>query len=165
MVFREGNHLWYFLPADTPFEEGFNGTLFHTGWDDFAPYLCRDHMTVGANHGSPFAFKVSMLRHWLDDSDIGRVLFDSAGNSFIITDIKNVSEFLIHSVPEKNGSKVTFKTVCGALRLDGRKLDAKIQQTQHSVRCAEQLAPHHRYNSTELLADGSTQLADGEICK
>ncbi len=164
-VFREGNHLRYFLPPAAPFEEGFNGTLFHTGWDDFAPYLCRDHMTIGANHGSPFTFKISMLRHWLDDSDIGKTLSDDEGNSFIITDIKNVSEFLIHSVPEKNGSKVTFKTVCGSLYLDGRKLDGKIQQTQHSVRCAEQLAPHHRYNSIELLADGRTKLADGEICE
>lgn len=163
-VFREGNHLRYFLPVDTPFEEGFNGTLFHTGWDDFAPYLCRDQMTVGANHGSPFAFKVSMLRHWLDDSDIGKILFDDEKNRFIITDIKNVSDFLIHSLPEKNGCKVTFKAVCGSLYLDGRKLDCKIQRTQHSVRCAEQLAPHHRYNSVELLADGKTKLADGEIC-
>ena len=164
-VFREGNHLRYFLPVDAPFEEGFNGRIFHTGWDDFAPYLCRDYMTIGANHGSPFAFKVSMLRHWLDDSDIGRILSDGDGNRFIITDIKNVSEFLIHSVPEKHESRVTFKKVSGALYLDGRKIDGKVQQTQHSVRCAEQLAPHHRYNFVSLLADGKTPIPDGEICE
>ena len=165
MVFREGNHLRYFLPAEAPFEDGFKGELFHTGWDDFAPYICRDLRTVGANHGSPFAFKISQLRHWLDDSDIGRELVDDAGNRFIITDIKNVSEYLIHSVPEKNGSRVVFNTVSGSLYLDGRKINGKITQTQLSGRAAAQLAPHHRYNLVSFLADGKTPVADGEICE
>ena len=62
--FLDGNNYSFFLPADADFENWQQGEVLHEGWDDIAPLMSKFYGTVGANHGSPFAYKVSMIRHW-----------------------------------------------------------------------------------------------------
>ncbi len=163
--FVEGNNISAFLPCDAPFESGMQAKPFHIGWDDFAPFLLNGYQDIGANHGSIFTFRVSIPRHWLTDKDIGRVLTDDAGHKFIIVDIVNKSDFLIHSEYTRDGNKISFHSaVCGSLYLDGVKVAAtQIKRVQLSQRGVEQLSVHNRYNSMKLLADGQREIADGEI--
>ena len=161
----EGNNCSYFLPADQPFENWRQGRIFHQGWDDFAPWMSSAYKTIGANHGSPFTFRVSMLRHWYSPRDIGKILADEKGNGFIITALENAGNFLIHGLPRAPGSEPLFSTeVSGALFDSGVKLETgSITQIQMPQPRSEQLSPHYRHNSFILYADGKI-LEDDVIC-
>ena len=121
--FLEGNQLCYFLPDDRPLEAFAEGELFHTGWDDLAPWVIGGYEMIGANHGSIFAFRVHLLRHWLFEEDIGRRFTDEAGNRFVLTAVESPSDLILHSECLKEAGKVRFhRAIRGALRGDdGRK--------------------------------------------
>lgn len=152
--FLDGNNYSFFLPADTDFENWQQGEVLHEGWDDIAPLMSNFYGTVGANHGSPFAYRVTMTRHWYTDGDIGKVLTDDAGNNFFIVQIISFSEFIIHSelFPEQIPC---FKHLQGNLFDNGRKLDVKtVRKVQLGHSRSDQLSPHYRFNQISLSADG-----------
>lgn len=153
--FVQGNNVSLFLPAETPFEAWQTGEVFHEGWDDFAPWMSDGYATVGANHGSPFTLKISMLRHWFFEKDMGKILTDETGKKFVLIGILSPSEFLIHSVPDYSSEPFFTKEVKGGLYADGIKLDtAAITPIQLPSLPGVQLLPHYRFNAVELLADG-----------
>ena len=84
----EGNELSYFLPKDLPLEEWQKGKLFAQSWDNHAPWIFEKHGILGANHGSFFTFRISMLRHWLFEEDVGKILTDDEGNRFILRGVQ-----------------------------------------------------------------------------
>ena len=166
--FVQGNNVSLFLPAETPFEKWQTGEVFHEGWDDFAPWMSDGYSTVGANHGSPFTLKITMLRHWFFEKDMGRVLTDEAGKNFVLIGILSPSEFLIHSVPDYNTVPFFTQEVKGGLYADGVKLDtASITPIQLPSLPGVQLLPHYRFNAVKLLADGKEVPEDTviECCK
>ena len=152
--FLDGNNYSFFLPVDTDFENWQQGEVLHEGWDDIAPLMSNFYGTIGANHGSPFAYRVTMIRHWYTDSDIGKFLTDDAGNRFFIVQILNFSEFIIHgeAFPEQTPC---FKNLQGSLYDNGRKLNTDtIRKTQLGHTRSDQLSPHYRFNQISLSADG-----------
>ena len=160
--FIEGNENGYFLPADAPLEAIYQGRLFAQCWDNQGPAFMGKHGTVGANHGSPFAFHVHMLRHWLFESDIGKVFTDDAGERFVLISVDSLSDFLLHSdIP--SGAGGFCPQITGNLHLEGRTLIPEtVRRGQICPAPGGQLSPHRRYNSVKLLADGIRELADGE---
>lgn len=153
--FVQGNNMSLFLPSETPFEEWRTGKVFHEGWDDFAPWMSEGYSTVGANHGSPFTLKVTMLRHWFFEKDMGKILTDETGRRFVLIGILSSSVFLIHSVPDHSKTPFFTKEVKGGLFADGIKLDTEsITPMQLPSLPGVQLLPHYRFNAIKLLADG-----------
>lgn len=154
--FVEGNHLVYLLPEDAPFEAWRSGKIIHEGWDDFAPFLTEEFGTIGANHGSPYTFTVSMVRHWFTEADIGKELIDDAGNKFIVIFINSLSAFTIHGVPRMVNGKIKFaKAISGPLYDNGTKLAVNsVKRGQMAQPCGRQLNPHYRHNCYQLSADG-----------
>ncbi len=163
MRFREGNHLCHFLSPDVPFEGCMSGERFHTGWDDFAPYSFGSYGIIGANHGSSFAYRISMLRHWLSESDIGRELLDDAGHRFVIVDIENHSDYIIHSQYEKNGDRITFSKISGSLYLDGFRVEGKIEPTLLCQRNSRQFGTHQRYRRMELFDEKDIPMTENAV--
>lgn len=154
--FVDGNNISLFLTPDTPFEMWRSGEVFHEGWDDIAPFLTEKYSTVGANHGSPFAYSVTMPRHWYFERDIGKVLTDDAGNRFIIVQIVSVSNFIVHS-DIAPGQLPCFNQLQGSLYDEGMKLNTSIiKKVQFGHNRSEQLLPHYRFNKITLTADGET---------
>ena len=154
--FVDGNNFLLFLPIGTPFEAWRSGKLIHEGWDDLSPFMTQKYGTVGANHGSPFTYCVTMTRHWYFEQDIGKVLTDDAGNRFILVQVTGFSTFIIHSdiVP---GQLPCFNTLQGSLYDEGRKLDTiSIKKVQLGHTRDDQLLPHFRFNRISLTADGKT---------
>ena len=151
--FVDGNNLSFFLPPDAPFEAWQNGELFHEGWDDLAPIMTAQYAFVGANHGSPFAYSVTMIRHWYFERDIGKVFTDDAGNRFILVQIINLGVFIVHSdiVPDQTPC---FNGLQGSLYDNGKKLNAEIKKIQLGHARSDQLPAHFRFNRVELTADG-----------
>ena len=152
--FIDGNNYSVFLPVDAPFEAWHTGKVFHEGWDDFSPFMTQKYGTVGANHGSPFAYSAVMTRHWYFDRDIGKVLTDDAGNRFILIQINGFSNFIVHSdtVP---GQLPCFNQLQGSLYDNGQKLDTiSITKVQLGHTRTDQLLPHYRFNNRTLTADG-----------
>ena len=164
--FREANHWSCFLPVDKPFEAWEEGELFHEGWDDFAPFATQEYGYIGGNHGSPYALRVSMLRHWFDESDIGKVLRDDAGNRFVLLDVESSGNFIIHSEKSYSSDERFFRSsVSGSLYDGKRKLRTNSIKPIHMLqRNAVQLSPHDRYNRFELFVDGAP-LPDDQICE
>lgn len=155
--FLEGNQLCYFLPAGRPPEAFAEGELFHSGWDDLAPWVAGGYEMIGANHGSIFAFRVHLLRHWLFEEDIGRRFTDEEGHGFVLVAVENPSDLILHSECIKEGGKVRFhRAIRGALRGDdGRTvMPQTVQQIQLPNPPGSQLSIHHRYNRVRLTADG-----------
>lgn len=154
--FVDGNNHSFFLSAETPFEQWETaGELFHEGWDDIAPLMSKFYGTVGANHGSPFAYSVTMIRHWYTDNDIGKVLTDDAGNRFILVQVVSLSNFIIHSevIP---GQIPCFNHLQGALYDNGRKLNTTgIRKVQLGHARSDHLLSHYRFNQISLTVDGN----------
>jgi|GEM_PF-3665838 len=165
MRFIEGNENCYFLSEDAPLEAIYSGTLFAQCWDNLGPAFTGKHGTIGANHGSPFVFRVRMLRHWLFESDLGRVLTDDAGERFVLVSVDSRSEFTLHSdLPD--GDAPFCSKITGSLHLDGRTfLPESVRKGQLEPAPGGQLSPHRRYNRVKLLADGIRELADGETAE
>ena len=165
MRFIEGNENCYFLPEDAPLEAVYTGRHFAQCWDNLGPFFTGKYSTIGANHGSPFAFRVCMLRHWLFESDIGRVLTDDAGERFVLVSVDSRSQFTLHSdLPE--GDAPFCSKITGSLHLDGRTLlPGSVRKGQLEPAPGSQLSPHRRYNEVKLLADGIRELADGETAE
>ena len=162
--FLEGNQLCSFLPADRPLEEWRSGTLFHAGWDDLAPWSMGGYEMLGANHGSIFAFRVHLLRHWLFEEDIGRWFRDEAGHRFMLVAVEGLSDLVFHSECLRDGGKVRFhRAVRGALRgEDGRVIvPESVRRIQLPNAPGAGLSIHHRYNRVRLTADGE-ELRVGE---
>lgn len=155
--FVEGNNCSFFMDKDMPFEKWQDGELFHEGWDDFAPWMTAEYGTVGANHGSPFAYLVEFpQRHWFFETDIGKIFTDDAGNRFILVNISDGAAFVVHGEAFP-GEKPMFKTLQGDLYDNGKKLNAvSIKKIQLPYRAHKQLARHCRYNKITLTADGKT---------
>ena len=153
--FMDGNNLSMFLPADADFDDWHTGRVFHEGWDDIAPLMSKFYGTVGANHGSPFAFKVTMIRHWYTNGDIGRVLIDETGNRFVIVQITSLAEFIVHS--EVIAEQIPcFNLLQPPLYDHGRKLDIReVRKVQLGHIRNDQLSPHYRFNQMSLTADGN----------
>ena len=152
--FMDGNNFSLFLPADTDFENWHTGEVLHEGWDDLAPLMSKFYGTVGANHGSPFAYIVKTVRHWYTDRDIGRVLTDDAGNRFVIVEIHSLTEFIVHgeAIPEQTPC---FSALQGSLYDNGRKIaSCEIKKRQLGHTRIDQLSPHYRFNQISLSADG-----------
>lgn len=162
----EGNNCSWFLPEDQPFEAGESGRLVHQGWDDFAPWMSSAYGFVGANHGSPYTFRVSMLRHWFTPKDLGKVLTDEKGVPFVIVALENPSSFLIHGRKLAAAEEgVLFpQEVSGSLYDGNVKIEAdSIKKVQMGGSRCLQLSPQYRYNTFTLFADGR-ELEDDEIC-
>lgn len=158
----EGNENSFFLPRELPLEEWYKGRIFAESWDNHAPWFLGEHGILGANHGSFFTFRVTTLRHWLFEEDIGKCLTDEEGNSFILLSIENLSSFYIHSdIPVKG--KTFCDHVTGSLFLEGKKiLPEKVTRWMMNPPPGGQIAPHQRYNTFSLLADGKKELKEGE---
>ena len=165
MRFIEGNENCYFLPEDAPLEAIYAGKVFAQCWDNLGPFFTGKHRTIGANHGSPFAFRVRMLRHWLFESDIGRVFTDDAGERFVLVSVDSSSQFTLHSdLPD--GDAPFCSKITGSLHLGGRTfLPESVRKGQLEPAPGRQLSPHRRYNRVRLLADGSRELKDGETAE
>jgi len=162
--FLEGNQLCYFLPADQPLEAFADGELFHAGWDDLAPWSMGGYEMLGANHGSIFAFRVHLLRHWLFAEDVGRWFSDDAGHRFMLIAVENFSDLIFHSECLRDGGRIRFhRAIQGVLHgADGRTVvPESVQQIQLPGAADAQLSIHHRYNRVRLTADG-TELRAGE---
>lgn len=152
--FINGNNLSLFLTPETPFESWNSGEVFHEGWDDIAPFMTEKYGFVGANHGSPFTYRVKMIRHWYFDKDIGRIFTDEAGSRFVLVQIISFSEFIVHS-DTAPGQIPCFNALQGSLFDNGRKLDTiEIRKVQLGHARSDQLLPHFRFNRVELTADG-----------
>ncbi|MBQ9089160.1 MAG: hypothetical protein IJY46_10330 [Lentisphaeria bacterium] len=162
--FVEGNHLVYLLPASAPFEAWHTGKVIHEGWDDFAPFMTEEFATIGANHGSPFTFNISTVRHWYTEADIGKELVDDAGNKFVIIFINSLSSFTVHNVPKIVDGKIKFtKSITGSLYDGDTKLAvSSSKRCQMAQPAARQQTPHYRHNRYQLFADGKP-LADNVI--
>jgi hypothetical protein len=159
----EGNELCYLVSKDTALEDMYQGRRVVQSWDNAGPwFLVPKHGIIGANHGSPFAFKVTMLRHWLFEKHIGSVFTDDAGEEFVLVEICNLSTFILHSnssSPEHFfASKVTGSLHLGNMVLTPEKVEPMLLGNAPG----KQLSPHQRYNSVSLLADGKDEIFDGE---
>ena len=163
--FIEGNENSFFLPKELPLEEWNKGRLFAKSWDNHAPWVAGHHGIIGANHGSPFTFRVTMLRHWLFQEDLGKVLTDDAGERFVLLSIQDLSTFFLHSdVPDEG--KAFCAAVTGSLHLEGKTfLPEKVEKIMMNGVPGGQLSPHQRYNSIRLLADGKREIGEGEVCE
>ena len=160
----EGNELSYFLPADLPLEDwNSKGRLFAQSWDNHAPWIFEKHGILGANHGSFYTFKISMLRHWLFEADIGKSLTDDEGNRFILLSIENLTTFYIHSDIPTEKEEGFCDHVTGALHIDGKTIvPESVTRWMMNGVPGGQLSPHQRYNKTTLLADGKNEIKEGE---
>ena len=164
--FAEGNENSYFLPSDAPLEDIYSGRLFAESWDNQAPFFTGRHGIVGGNHGSPFTFRVHLLRHWLFESDIGKVFTDDAGKRFVLVSVDSLCDLTFHSdLPDPGESYVTELT--GDLHYDDGRTIVPETVTRGVLRPRPggQLSPHRRYNKVRLLADGIHELADGETAE
>ena len=159
----EGNELCYFVSKDTALEDMYQGRRVVQSWDNAGPmFFAPKHGIVGANHGSPFAFKVTMLRHWLFEKHIGSIFTDDAGEKFVLFQICNLSNFMLHSYTD-TADKPFAKTITGSLHLGNMVLTPeKVEPTLIYNAPGEQLSPHQRYNSISLLANGKEEILDGE---
>ena len=160
----EGNELSYFLSKDLPLEDwNSKGRLFAQSWDNHAPWIFEKHGILGANHGSFYTFKISMLRHWLFEADIGKSLTDDEGNRFILLSIENLSTFYIHSeIPEEG--EFFCDHVTGSLHIDGKTIvPQSVTRWMMNGAPGGQISPHQRYNKITLLAEGKEEIAQGEI--
>ena len=160
----EGNELSYFLSKDLPLEDwNSKGRLFAQSWDNHAPWIFEKHGILGANHGSFYTFKISMLRHWLFEADIGKSLTDDEGNRFILLSIENLSTFYIHSeIPEEG--EFFCDHVTGSLHIDGKTIiPESVTRWMMNGVPGGQISPHQRYNKITLLAKGKEEIAQGEI--
>ena len=158
--FIEGNENAFLLPVVSPLEAWQNGRLWAQSWDNNAPFMTGLHNTIGANHGSPFAFAVKMLRHWLFEGDIGSVFTDDAGNKFVLTSIDSRSVLSLHSDVPEPGKPFADK-ICGDLHGPrGTIKPETVTRTMVDPERGKQLCPHYRYNAVEFYADGKL-LADG----
>lgn len=159
----EGNELSYFLPKDLPLEDWNKGKLFAQSWDNHAPWIFEKHGILGANHGSFFTFKITLLRHWLFEADIGKLLTDDEGNSFILLSIENLSTFYIHSDIPPEG-EIYCDHVKGSLHIEGKTLvPESVTRWMMNGIPGGQLSPHQRYNRITLLADGKEEMKEGEV--
>ena len=162
-IMMEGNNCSWFLPADQPFEMGEKGRLFHQGWDDYAPWMSGAYGTVGANHGSSYTFRITMLRHWYTAEDLGKELFDEKGNAFVIVALEDASSFLVHGRPRPGAEPLFPQEIAGALYDGDKKIEADtIKKIQMCKTPFSQLSPQNRYNSLALFADG-TELEEGKV--
>lgn len=159
--FIEGNENSYFLPENAPLEDWQQGRLWTQSWDNNAPFFTGIHGIIGANHGSPYAFGVQTLRHWLFEKDIGSVFTDDAGNRFVLTSVESRSRIVLHSDVPRSGERFADK-ICGVLHgVRGDIVPDKVIPSMIEPLNGEQLVPHYRYNSVELYADGEL-LPDNE---
>ena len=160
--FMEGNENSFLLPEDIPFEMWHQGRIWAQSWDNNAPFFTGLHGIIGANHGSPYAFRVDTLRHWFFDRDIGSVFTDDAGNRFVLTSVESLERIILHSdIPHSN--ERFAEKICGNLHgPHGEVISGTITETLIPPERGAQLAPHYRYNSVQFLVDGRP-LPDGEV--
>ena len=159
----EGNELCYFVSKDTALEDMYQGRRVVQSWDNSGPmFFVPKHGIVGANHGSPFAFSVSMLRHWLFERHIGSVFTDDAGERFVLVQINNVCNFVIHA-DSYDSNRPFAEKVTGSLHLGDMVLTPeKVERMLLANAPSKQLSPHQRYNQVALLANGEEEILDGE---
>ena len=165
--FIEGNMIAAFLNKDKTIEDFDSGTVFHYGWDDLAPWMFGDYAMIGANHGSPFAFRVNTQRHWCFTEDIGKVFTDQNGNEFVLVAVENLASLIFHSRGVAENGTIKFAgSIAGNLTAADKKVVVpqsvnriQLPNFDHSV-----LTIHNRYNSQTVLADGK-ELAEKAIVK
>ena len=165
--FVEGNMIASFLDPDKSIDQFTEGTVFHYGWDDLAPWIFGGYEMIGANHGSIFAFRVHTVRHWCFTEDIGKVFTDGSGNEFVLIAIENLSDLIFHSRAIPQVGKIRFADkITGTLTADDKRsiVPQSVTRIQLPNHDPNVLTVHNRYNSIKIFADGKL-LGPGECVR
>ena len=165
--FIEGNMIAAFMDSGKSIDRFSEGTVFHYGWDDLAPWILGNYEMIGANHGSIFTFRVHTLRHWCFTGDVGKVFADEAGNEFVLTAVENLSDLLFHSRAVMQDGRISFADrITGTLTAADKRsiVPQTVSRIQLPNRDSSVLTTHNRYNSVKILADGKP-LAPGECVR
>lgn len=158
--FRYINEKAYLIKRTAPFDAWKKTAAFHYSNDDYpaVPSLGK-YGTLSGNHGSPYTRCLTVPKHGLTAKDRGGVIREKGKNTYVILQILDKDNILIHPEGVPNTLSPCFsKHTTAALFYKGK-------QMRFTKSVMKQLYPLNRITDWQLLADGVTPVPERKEVK
>lgn len=157
---RYANEKAYLVKKGTPITAYAKGIVLHQAGDEYpATAPLGGFATLSGNHGSFFLHRLQIPGHGMSSKDVGGIVKNAKGVSYVIMKIVDKDYILIH--PEGTPDTVSPRFIHHSkepLFYKGKQLPFKA-----SFRC--QLYPLNRITKWQLLADGTTDVPEKKEIK
>ena len=151
------NEAAYLVARDLPMKDVMaKGLLLHINGDEYAATApLGGYSTLSGNHGSAAASILTVPGHGLSRKDFGGVITDRKNNVYVIMNLPDKDQILIHPEGKNSTVRPSFRAHDGKSELfyNGKKLPFTKSQ-------GAQLYPVNRIIDSRLLADGKTPVPD-----
>ena len=157
---RYANERAYLVKRGTPIQNYKQGIILHASSDDYpASTPLGAYGILSGNHGSAYARLLHIPGHGLTVKDLGGVIKEKNGTTYIIMQITGKDHILIH--PEGRNNTVSH----GFVRHTKAQLFYKGKELPFKSSTMQQLYPMNRITSWQLLADGVTPVPEKKEIK